>query len=213
MYIMIYNNIWYIINFTHFFLFGILSDFPLYFCYLLLEFILSMLLYKQSLIYIYIYIYIYLINFYQSIATLLFPQRREYSSILAWKIPWTEEPGRLQSMGSQGQDTIQRLNHHLAALQCRASFHYITKCINYKHTYISSFSQFPSHLCHHRALSRVSCTIQQVLIRSLFYTQYQCVYILISVCIYINPNFPIHLTPLFPLGVHIFFSFCLCLYF
>ena len=22
-----------------------------------------------------------------------------YSSILAWKIPWTEEPGRLQSMG------------------------------------------------------------------------------------------------------------------
>ena len=23
-----------------------------------------------------------------------------YSSILAWKIPWTEEPGRLQSMGS-----------------------------------------------------------------------------------------------------------------
>ena len=24
-----------------------------------------------------------------------------YSSILAWKIPWTEEAGRLQSMGSQ----------------------------------------------------------------------------------------------------------------
>ena len=24
-----------------------------------------------------------------------------YSSILAWKIPWMEEPGRLQSMGSQ----------------------------------------------------------------------------------------------------------------
>ena len=28
------------------------------------------------------------------------------SSILAWRIPWTEEPGRVQSMGSQtaGQD-------------------------------------------------------------------------------------------------------------
>ena len=25
----------------------------------------------------------------------------DYSSILAWKIPWTEEPGRLQSMGLQ----------------------------------------------------------------------------------------------------------------
>ena len=24
-----------------------------------------------------------------------------HSSILSWKIPWTEEPGRLQSMGSQ----------------------------------------------------------------------------------------------------------------
>ena len=29
-----------------------------------------------------------------------------YSSILAWRIPWTEKPGRLQSMGLQrvGQD-------------------------------------------------------------------------------------------------------------
>ena len=24
-----------------------------------------------------------------------------YSSTIAWKLPWTEEPGRLQSMGSQ----------------------------------------------------------------------------------------------------------------
>ena len=31
-----------------------------------------------------------------------------HSSILAWKIPWTEEPGRLQSMGSQrvGHDWV-----------------------------------------------------------------------------------------------------------
>ena len=28
-----------------------------------------------------------------------------HSSILAWKIPWTEEPGRLQSMG------LQRVGH------------------------------------------------------------------------------------------------------
>ena len=26
-------------------------------------------------------------------------------SILAWKTPWTEEPGRLQSMGSQKRQT------------------------------------------------------------------------------------------------------------
>ena len=28
-----------------------------------------------------------------------------HSSILAWRIPWAEEPGRLQSMGSQESDT------------------------------------------------------------------------------------------------------------
>ena len=27
-----------------------------------------------------------------------------HCSILAWRIPWTEEPGRLQSMGSQVLD-------------------------------------------------------------------------------------------------------------
>ena len=28
-----------------------------------------------------------------------------YSSTLAWEIPWTEEPGGLQSVGSQESDT------------------------------------------------------------------------------------------------------------
>ena len=28
-----------------------------------------------------------------------------HSSILAWRIPWTEEPGRLQSMGLQKSQT------------------------------------------------------------------------------------------------------------
>ena len=28
-----------------------------------------------------------------------------HSSNLAWKIPWTEEPGRLQTLGSQESDT------------------------------------------------------------------------------------------------------------
>ena len=29
-----------------------------------------------------------------------------HSSILAWEIPWTEEPGRLQSWGHKEADTI-----------------------------------------------------------------------------------------------------------
>ena len=32
---------------------------------------------------------------------LLEKETAPHSSTLAWKIPWTEEPGRLQSMGSQ----------------------------------------------------------------------------------------------------------------
>ena len=33
---------------------------------------------------------------------LLEKEMATHSSILAWKIPWMEEPGRLQSVGSQG---------------------------------------------------------------------------------------------------------------
>ena len=35
-----------------------------------------------------------------------------HSSILAWEIPWTEEPGGLQSMGWKESDKTQRLIHH-----------------------------------------------------------------------------------------------------
>ena len=35
-----------------------------------------------------------------------------YSSILAWRIPQAEEPGRLQSMGLQELDMTLQLNHH-----------------------------------------------------------------------------------------------------
>ena len=44
-----------------------------------------------------------------------------HSSTLAWEIPWTEEPGGLQSMGSQEQ-----LNHHhsLRLFSSLPSFHF-----------------------------------------------------------------------------------------
>ena len=35
-------------------------------------------------------------------------RRATHSNILAWRIPWTEEPGRLQSMG------LQRVGHDRA---------------------------------------------------------------------------------------------------
>ena len=40
-----------------------------------------------------------------------------HSSTLAWKIPWTEEPGRLQSMGSKELGTTERLHFHFS-LSC-----------------------------------------------------------------------------------------------
>ena len=36
---------------------------------------------------------------------LLEKEMATHCSNLAWEIPWTEEPGRLQSMGSQESDT------------------------------------------------------------------------------------------------------------
>ena len=39
-----------------------------------------------------------------------------HSCILAWEIPWTEEPGRLQSMGRKESDTTERLHFHFSFL-------------------------------------------------------------------------------------------------
>ena len=40
-----------------------------------------------------------------------------HSSTFAWKIPWTEEPGGLQSVGSLESDTTERLHFHFS-LSC-----------------------------------------------------------------------------------------------
>ena len=38
------------------------------------------------------------------------------SSTLAWKIPWTEEPGRLLSMGLQRVDMTEQLHFHFQTI-------------------------------------------------------------------------------------------------
>ena len=38
--------------------------------------------------------------------------RATHSSILARRIPWTEEPGGLQSIGSQSRAQLKRLSTH-----------------------------------------------------------------------------------------------------
>ena len=51
-----------------------------------------------------------------------------YSSILAWRIPWAEEPGGLQSMGSSMGS--QRVGQDLAAKQTK------DRCMQGEHSYI-----------------------------------------------------------------------------
>ena len=48
-----------------------------------------------------------------------------HSSILAWKIPWMEEPGRLQSMGSLrvGHDFTFTFTFHFNALEKEMATH------------------------------------------------------------------------------------------
>ena len=41
---------------------------------------------------------------------LLEKEMATHSSILPWKIPWTEKPGPLQSMGHKGLDTTESLS-------------------------------------------------------------------------------------------------------
>ena len=80
-----------------------------------------------------------------------------HSTILAWKIPWTEEPGRLQSMGSQRvrYDWVTNTwNIHLSSLftfpicsKCRTTIELINveffgNLCNYKRTSFDDVSQF-----------------------------------------------------------------------
>ena len=40
-----------------------------------------------------------------------------HSSILAWRIPWTEEPGGLQFMGREESGTTEQVTFHFSSLK------------------------------------------------------------------------------------------------
>ena len=46
-----------------------------------------------------------------------------HSSTLAWKIPWTEEPGGLQSMGSLSRTQLSDFTFHFHALEKEMATH------------------------------------------------------------------------------------------
>ena len=51
-----------------------------------------------------------------------------HSRVLAWRIPWTEEPGRLQSRGCKELDTTEVTEHaHVQGLTC--IYVYVCVCV------------------------------------------------------------------------------------
>ena len=53
-----------------------------------------------------------------------------YSSILAWKIPWTEEPGGLQSMGPQRVRHSRETEHRVYNPFYIYIYIYVTFCLS-----------------------------------------------------------------------------------
>ena len=78
------------------------------FCFLILN------IYNTQ-VYIYnIYVYIFSIySMYVSNIYILEEEMAAHSSILVWRIPWTEEPGRLRTMGWQSQTQLNSSNRHM----------------------------------------------------------------------------------------------------
>ena len=60
---------------------------------------------------------------------LLEKEMATHSSLLAWKMPWMEEPGRLQSMGCKESDRTERLHFHFSLMEAKSSL----KIFSYKY--------------------------------------------------------------------------------
>ena len=52
-----------------------------------------------------------------------------HSSILVWRIPWIEEPGRIQSIGSQSWTRLKRLSTHPWVNFMNPSLHFVIQTV------------------------------------------------------------------------------------
>ena len=67
-----------------------------------------------------------------------------HSSILAWRIPWTEESGGLQSMGSQ------RVRHDRATMQQHVyAYIYVCICVIYMNSDLNNIPCLYMCICVH----------------------------------------------------------------
>ena len=107
--------------------------------------------------------FIFSLYFWKNLIGVLEKEMATHSSILAWRIPWTEELGGLQSTGRKESDTTERLQFlslywSVVDLQCWVSFRCTAKWIRHTHTHTLFFRSF-SHIDNYRVLSRVPCAI------------------------------------------------------
>ena len=100
-----------------------------------------------------------------------------HSSTLAWKIPWTEEPGRLQSMGSQrlGQDWVTELNWSYSSEDWKSRIKVTTRLVSGKTFLVcrwlssgSSHDLGSVHILRSRETKREGTLVSLLLIRTLF---------------------------------------------
>ena len=63
---------------------------------------------------------------------LLEKEMATHSSILAWKIPWTEEPGGLQSMGSQSWTPLSNFTFAFRGIKYFVFIIFIQNVSNYE---------------------------------------------------------------------------------
>lgn len=72
------------------------------------------------------------------------PLEKEMASVIAWRVPSTEEPAGLRSMGSQKSRTRLRDWTVIAGLRCCVSFYCTAEWFSYAYIYTHSFSySFP----------------------------------------------------------------------
>ena len=77
----------------------------------------------RFLLFFFLDVFLYCVNYKLALTKNLAMQKdmETHSSTLAWKIPWTEEPGSLQSIGSQrvGHNWATSLTHSLTQEPCQ----------------------------------------------------------------------------------------------
>ena len=64
-----------------------------------------------------------------------------HSSILTWRIPWTEEPGGLQTMGLQKSDTTSWLNNNNTSFIYQFNSHNCEACEYHLHPSLTPFNK------------------------------------------------------------------------